>query len=235
MSEHERSGFADVPTESVRLGALSLPARVAVALVVGAVAVYGVWHLLIVYLFVAPSNTVSEEHRETIRSYMYPEFEQNWKLFAPNPLQRNVAVHVRAEVREADGGQRVTDWVDLTAIDIANVRHNPLPSHRDQNILRRAWDFYSGAHDEDGEPVGERGELSEQYLRRIALLRLSQIGWDVDSVVRIQLREAVERVPAPDWRPEDIDTSPVYDEQDWWPVTSRDLPQGALAAEGSDR
>ncbi|MDT0342222.1 DUF5819 family protein [Streptomyces litchfieldiae] len=231
-----RDSHADTPTESVRLGALSLPARLVIALAVGGLASFAVWHLAMVFLFVSPSNTMREDHYETMRGYMYPEFEQNWKLFAPNPLQRDEAVHVRAEVRDPDGSSRVTEWIDLTAMDIEGIRHRLLPSHTAQNSLRRAWDFYTNSHDEDGDPVGLRGELSEEYVRRIAMLRLSDT-LDVDTVQRIQLRAATTRVPAPDWRAEDFDTSTVYDELDWWVVTTDDLPGGALASgqEGDQR
>ncbi|TDC80205.1 DUF5819 family protein [Streptomyces hainanensis] len=211
----------DPPTETIELGGLSLWSRGIIALSVAVLATYAIWHLAMVFFFVAPSNTVSEEYRSTVRGYMYPEFEQNWKLFAPNPLQRNVAVHARVEI---DG--QVTDWVDLTAMDIDAIDHHPAPSHADQNLLRRAWDFYTGAHDEEGEPVGMRGELSESYIRRIALLRLDESGVDVRDASRLQLRESLTRVPAPSWRTEDFDTATAYEELAWWNVTRDDLPGG---------
>ncbi|KAB8163718.1 hypothetical protein FH609_018790 [Streptomyces sp. 3MP-14] len=213
--------------ESVRLGSLSLPARSVVAVAVGGLAVYLCWHLAMVFLFVAPSNTVREEHWETVRGYMYPEFEQNWKLFAPNPLQRNTAVHVRAEIREGEGQSPVTtEWIDLTAWEVEHIRHHPLPSHSNQNMLRRAWDFYDKSHNDEGEPVGMRGEVSASYLHRIALERLSE-RLDVTTVERVQLRVSNTRVPAPSWRREDFDTDPSYQELGWWTVTSEDLPADA--------
>ncbi|GAA1922589.1 hypothetical protein GCM10009716_33850 [Streptomyces sodiiphilus] len=215
-------------TENLRLGALSLPARLTVALAVGVLTVFTAWHLATAFLFVAPANTLSTEHDEVIRKYVYPEFEQNWKLFAPNPLQRNVAVHVRAETIGEDGRRETTDWIDLTAMDRDHIRHNLLPSHTAQNQLRRAWDFYSNSHDEDGEPTGYRGELSEAYVHRIALLRLSR-QMDIEAVDRIQMRSAITRLPAPPWSDEEIDTTTAYHELDWWVVTERDLPAGALA------
>lgn len=86
----DHSGPADradavVPTESVRLSSLSLPARLVVALSIGGLAVFAAWHALAAFLFVAPSNTIMKDHGPAIRGYIYPEFEQNWKLFAPNP------------------------------------------------------------------------------------------------------------------------------------------------------
>ncbi|MGK5530722.1 DUF5819 family protein [Streptomyces sp. URMC 129] len=233
-AEHDAAsraaGPAEVPTESVSLGALSLPARLTVAVALGTVAVYTAWHLAMVFLFVAPSNTLSENYEETVEGYIYPEFEQNWKLFAPNPLQRQEGLAVRAEVREADGGTRVTDWLDLGALDVEGIRHNLLPSHTSQNLMRRAWDFYVGAHDEDGNPIGQRGESSAAYVHRIALLRLGEeTDLDLDDVERIQLRSSTARIPSPDWRAEDFDTATYYEELDWWVVTTEDLPSGALA------
>jgi hypothetical protein len=223
-SELERTA-----TEDVRLGALSLRSRLIIALAVGTLAVYAIYHLTLVFFFVSPTNTLSEEYDEGMREYIYPEFEQSWQLFAPNPLQRNVAVEVRAEMRE-DGGQRITDWISLSDMDIEDIEHHPMPSHTAQNELRRAWDFFTGAHTEEGEPVGLRGEVSESYVARIALLRLDDL-LDLDEVERIQLRSATTLVPAPEWSPEDLDTSTSYYELDWRQVTSEDLPSGALASD----
>ncbi|MGP4109614.1 DUF5819 family protein [Streptomyces sp. 4N509B] len=231
-SDLDRTATADV-----RLGALSLPARIIVALTVGALTIYAAAHMVMVFLFVAPENHVTQEYGDGMREYIYPEFEQSWKLFAPNPLQRNVAVEVRAETRDGEGGRDTTDWISLTAMDVENIEHNPWPSHTAQNELRRAWDFYTGSHTETGgEAVGLRGELSEIYVHRIALLRLDQSGLvDVDDIVRIQLRSATTLVPAPEWRAEDLDTSTAYYELDWWVVTSRDLPSGVLAPDDDDQ
>ncbi|AKG44176.1 DUF5819 family protein [Streptomyces xiamenensis] len=223
-----RGGTAPRDTATVRLGSLSLPARLTIALGIGGLAVFAAWHAFAAFLFVAPSNTITKDHGPAIRGYIYPEFEQNWKLFAPNPLQRNVAVEVRAELTDpADGSIETTDWMDLTAIDVAHIRHQPLPSHTAQNELRRAWDFYVSSHDEDGAPRGLRGELSEQYVNRIALLRLSEnLGYDLDTVERIQLRSATTRVPAPAWSEENIDTTTGYQELEWRTVRAEDLPGG---------
>lgn len=227
----ERTATADV-----RLAALSLPARLVISLVVGVVAVYTAFHMATVFLFVAPSNHVREEYGDRIDGYIYPEFEQTWKLFAPNPLQRNVAIEARAEVREPDGGRHVTDWISITAMDVGHVRHNPMPSHTAQNEMRRAWDFYTGSHDETtGEPVGLRGELSEIYVHRIALLRLDQSGKvDAEDVERLQLRSATTLVPPPEWAQEDVDTSTSYHQLDWWVVTTQDVPSGVLASNDGD-
>ncbi|MFG2293273.1 DUF5819 family protein [Streptomyces sp. NPDC048603] len=199
------------------IAALPLPHRIAAALALGAVAVAACLHLGLVFLHVAPPNTVGERHKGTVEGWVYPEFEQNWKLFAPNPLQQNIAVQVRAQVRTADGERVTTGWRDLSAEDGAAIRGNPFPSHVQQNELRRAWDFFTGSHDEENRPRGERGRLSEEYLRRIALSRVEP-RFPGGHVLRIQLRSATTALPAPEWSDEKTDTETYYRELSWWTV-----------------
>ncbi|MET9605056.1 DUF5819 family protein [Streptomyces sp. NPDC006512] len=208
----------DAPARTPGIAGLSAPYRVVAALALAAVAVAAGLHLALVFLHVAPSNTVSKRHADLVDGWVYPEFEQNWKLFAPNPLQQNIAVQVRAEVRTPAGEVVTGDWRDLSAEDGAAIRHSLLPSHTKQNELRRAWDFYTGSHDEDERPNGDRGALSEEYLRRIALDRLARGGRDGDRIERIQLRSATTAVAAPSWSTEKTDTQTYYRELPWWTV-----------------
>ncbi|MCT2589113.1 DUF5819 family protein [Streptomyces sp. N2-109] len=212
------------PDEERRGGvsALSLPGRITVAVAMAVVAVALAVHGAMVFLHVAPSNTLSKEHESVIDDYIYPEFEQNWKLFAPNPLQQNISVHARAMVTKDDGSSAKTGWVDLTAMDTENIRGNPFPSHVAQNELRRAWSFYNDYHDDEGKPSGYRGELSEKYVKRIVMRRFGPElnGGTVD---RIQLRSAVTRVAAPKWSEERIDTKTEYWVLPWWAITKTDL------------
>ncbi|MGZ9932166.1 DUF5819 family protein [Streptomyces sp. NC-S4] len=217
-NEHEPAeGAAPPPPRTPGIAGLSAPYRVVTALALGVIAVAACTHLALVFLHVAPSNTLSKQHAETIDWWVYPEFEQNWKLFAPNPLQQNIAVEVRAEFRAGDGELVTTPWRDLSAEDGAAIRHSLLPSHTRQNELRRAWDFFTGSHDEDNKPNGERGQLSEEYLRRIALYRLAP-ELPGGTILRIQLRSATTAVPAPQWSTETTDTQTYYRELPWWTV-----------------
>jgi hypothetical protein len=187
-----------------------------------------------VFLHVAPANTVSKRHGGAVDDYIYPEFEQNWKLFAPNPLQQNIAVQVRAKVRTPDGGLVTTGWTDLSAQDGAAIHHNLIPSHTQQNELRRGWDFFAGSHGADNRPDGLRGQLSEQYLRRIVMLRLATERHG-GTVEQVQVRSAATPVPPPPWSDEAIDTKTVYRVLPWWPVTSADLPDPASRASRGSR
>nr|CBH32820.1 hypothetical protein [Streptomyces ravidus] len=172
------------PPPPAGIAALTLPYQIAAAVVLGLLALAACIHLAMTFLHVAPSNTVTKEYGKQIDAWIYPEFEQNWKLFAPNPLQQNIGVQVKAEVKTADGALRTTEWIDLAAEDAEAIRGNLLPSHTQQNMLRRSWDFYQNTHDSQNRSTEARGPLAENYLRRLVMLRLADrdLGGEVERI-----------------------------------------------------
>ncbi|MFJ9176847.1 DUF5819 family protein [Streptomyces sp. NPDC102360] len=218
-------GWSEAP-ERRGIAALSPGHQLTAVLALIGVALVTCVHILMVFLHVAPTNTISKQHGALVGAWVYPEFEQNWKLFAPNPLQQNIAVQARAELRTTDGELRATRWYDLSAQDGAAIDGNLLPSHTQQNELRRAWDVYTGTHDAQNRPNGLRGTLSEQYLRRILVLRLDRLGaaGEGERVERVQIRSMTTAVESPKWSDEKVDQKPTYRVVPWWTVTSSDAP-----------
>ncbi|MEU4653460.1 DUF5819 family protein [Streptomyces sp. NPDC023723] len=223
-----RHGAADDDAARSGVAALSPRYQVGAAVALAVVAAVVSIHLGMTFLHVAPSNTVTKQHGDVIDDWIYPEFEQNWKLFAPNPLQQNISVQVRAELSTADGGVRTTGWYDLSAEDGRAIDGNPLPSHTQQNELRRAWDFYTATHDSDDRAVGLRGALSETYLRRIAVLRLARAGaaGAGDVLDQVQYRARTSAVPPPDWSGEQVSDRTEVRELPWWRVPAREADGG---------
>jgi hypothetical protein len=180
------------------------------------------WHLAAVFLSIAPANTLSTRYQSEISGYVYPEFEQNWQLFAPNPLQENIAVEARVQTLAPDGGRPQSGWIDLTAQDIARIRDNPAPSHADQNLLRRAWDYYASWHSQtNGASLGSGGPLSQEYLKRIALQRIGR-AWQGDPVTEVEFRSVTTPVTGPAWTGAPRKAVPSYVTLPWWPVTPAD-------------
>ncbi|MDT0489499.1 DUF5819 family protein [Streptomyces griseus] len=214
------------------IAGLSFGYQVVAALALSLIGLLACAQVAMVFLHVAPSNTLTKQHGKTVDDWIYPEFEQNWKLFAPNPLQQNIAVHVRAEVAGPDG-RRTTGWMSLSRQDGDAIRGSLLPSHVNQNELRRGWDFYVNSHDSDNRPNGLRGDLSERYVRRIAMLRLSErdLGGTVE---RIQMRSATSLIPPPSWSTEKAKPRTDYRVLPWWDVTPDDLPAPRDAARGEE-
>ncbi|MGP4043343.1 DUF5819 family protein [Streptomyces sp. 2A115] len=224
------------PSPVTGIAALSLRYQIAAALALAVVAVAACVHVGMVFLHVAPSNTVTKQHGRAIDEWVYPEFEQNWKLFAPNPLQQNISVQVRAEVRTSDADVTTTGWYDLSARDGAAIDANLLPSHTQQNELRRAWDFYVATHDNENRPSGLRGALSERYLRRIVVLRLDRerAGGRAAVVQQVQVRSRTTNVPSPKWSKEQVSDKPMVRQLPWWPVSKADRPAGTRPTESTE-
>jgi hypothetical protein len=152
---------------------LSWPAGLAVAFLVAVLLTTTIVHVGMVFLAVAPSNAVSQQYRQQINAWIYPYFEQDWKMFAPDPQSAQQQISVRTATTSPNGSRRVSDWVDLTAIDEASVRHNPFPSHTAQNMLRRAWESYLVSHGSSDQSHSERARMLREYLRNIATQRVA--------------------------------------------------------------
>lgn len=150
-------------------------------------------HVLVVFLHVAPANSVSQRYNKQINAWVYPLFEQNWRLFAPNPESVNYRISARTMRTSADGTQQVSDWFDLSAVDESAVRHSVFPSHTEQNMLRRAWSSYLELHGGDDQPHSRRAWMMQQYLSNISAQRVA--AHRHGSFEDIQLRVTVRPVP----------------------------------------
>ena len=131
----------------------------------GGLATAVVLHFLITALFVGPPNPIKRAWGDQISGYMTPYFEQNWSLFAPNPISEERGMLVRARVEESDGTLRTTGFVDITNPAIRAVHGNRLFPSRlarlvSSGIQMLAWE----------DPVIER------YRQRLREERLEEVG-----------------------------------------------------------
>ena len=142
------------------------------------------------FLYNAPSNIISQRYQTQISWWMNPLLNQNWQLFAPNPISENVEVDARASVGPSAG---LTPWLDLSAIDQAATDGNPAPSHLTMNALRNAWREYEVTHSPSGQPSTPLAGTAQQYLQNLVLgyLRPRESG-TIDS---IQVRFIVTLIP----------------------------------------
>jgi hypothetical protein len=94
--------------------------------------------------------------------------------------------------------------------------------------VRRAFDYYAGTHDAQNRPMGPRGALSEQYLRRIVVLRLDQehVAGPGGTVARVQVRIRTTNVPPPAWSAERASYAPTYRLLPWWTVPADEAAGG---------
>jgi hypothetical protein len=181
-------------------------------------------HLSMLFLRIAPDNSVSTKYEEQIDDYVYPDFRQSWRMFAPNPGHQEIEVEARARMTEGLGADRTTSWVNISAQDAAAVRHNPVPSKFHQAMLRKALEFYlKSPRDRDGRPKGVRGDLSSVHIKRIALQRIGMQESSSRRPVSIQFRVTKVPVQPPEWDAEKDREETVSQTLAWWPVEEADL------------
>jgi Family of unknown function (DUF5819) len=197
---------------------LSRPAGLVVAAAAAACIATAIVHMCLVFLYVAPSNVVSQRYQRQINSWVYPYFEQNWQLFAPNPESAPQHIWARAATR-SHGVLQAGDWLDLTAADIASVRHDPFPSHTAQNMLRRAWNAYA-TQGSGGQPDSERAQMLQQYLLNIATQRLAAHSHRAFDAVQLRVvtTPIAPQARAAGVQPPRAVSSTRY--LPWWQVTS---------------
>jgi hypothetical protein len=174
-------------------------------------------HVVLVFLHVAPSNPVSKRYSQQINAWVYPFFEQNWRLFAPNPDSVNRQILARTAQTGSGTPMRVSPWVDLTAADDAGVEHHAFPSHTAQNLLRRAWSSYVETHGADDIARSERGAMMQEYVRNIAAERIAgHRGGRTFDFIQLRVITFPVAVPGAGGRP----PTPVENRLlPWWKVT----------------
>lgn len=207
--------------EPSSLSELPRPLRAATGAAVALCLVATALHLLMVGLYVAPVNAVSQRYSREIDDWIDPVFDQNWQLFAPEPQSANWQISARTMSAGPDGRPRISSWFDLSALDDAAVKHDVFPSHTAQNTLRRAWTAYAAAFGAGDQADSNWAVLVREYLRNIAVDRVE--AHRAGAIDSIQLRVVTQPIPAqavpggprPKAPAADIRTLP------WWKVTSR--------------
>ncbi|WP_419996975.1 DUF5819 family protein [Streptomyces boninensis] len=150
---------------------------------VAAVCVLAAYHLAMVFLAISPPNILKDHAMRQVNWWIYPWFEQGWKMFAPEPVATNRAFEVR--VRD---GARTSRWHNLTAADDAHIRGNPVTSRQHTNVLRRTWDGLQGLKPAKG-PRNEAEAIRFAYARNVAVQRMTDLGYQDFSKIQIRVRQ----------------------------------------------
>ena len=83
-------------------------------------------HTVMTVLHVSPINPITLDLAPVIGAYTQPFFRQNWQLFAPDPVSQENGLLVRALVKNDDGSETVTDYIDLTSPIINSIHSTRL-------------------------------------------------------------------------------------------------------------
>lgn len=79
-------------------------------------------HMLAVTLAAVPTNSVSVAFDAQL-DYLTPYFGQNWRLFAPNPIDEDRSLLVQGAYVDGEGKLRATPWIDWTTVELDVIEH----------------------------------------------------------------------------------------------------------------
>lgn len=101
------------------------------------------WQIFASVLWIAPSSALRQlVPGNLLSSYMLPMFGQSWSVFAPEPINGNFTLQVRALLKRGVG-QEVTSWVDATKVELSMIKRNPFPPRAGIQSTELAMKFKS--------------------------------------------------------------------------------------------
>lgn len=195
-------------------------------------------HVAASFLWIAPPTPLRElVPGNVLSSYMIPWFGQSWSVFAPEPINGDYRVKVRA-ILERDGVESVTDWVSATDVEQSMAQHNLFPPRAAGLAVRSAMKFKT-AWDKLSDEQRALGRLN--YFKGDAWLARMQADMTAsgqkDSVVEYIVRERymdayATQVATTVWDKEDIvRVQYLVSRQNIVPFAQRNDPKAERPAE----
>lgn len=194
------------------------PAARATALVVALVVVF---HGAMTAIYNVPWPKVRDQTLlgAVADSYMEPLFQQDYRIFAPNPISDDRYLLVRAWLTTPSGGTRITEWVNVTSAEISTTHRRLLRkqftilgverlvpafqalTEEQQDIADENWheSGFPGLREAllDASPGTEaavdRFIRASEYLTAYGT-QVAYTMWDADDVVAVQIQGVYEPV-----------------------------------------
>ncbi len=149
------------------------------------------WHLFASFLWISPYTPLREVVPSTALSqYMLPWFGQSWSVFAPEPINGDYHLEVRANVGEGDD-VTTTEWVDAVDVEWQMAHHNLFPPRAANLALQQASDFraaYGELTDEQKDIAALNFYEGDSWLGR-EMAAMKDIGDNTDDVTAFIVAE----------------------------------------------
>jgi len=100
-------------------------------------------HFGFTFLHVAPANPVSQQLAPAVGLWMSPFFDQNWELFAPDPVSRDTGLLVRGMT----GDESLGGFIDLSTAMLERKLHNPVPDNLHYTVSSASHNLLSARQD----------------------------------------------------------------------------------------
>lgn len=118
-------------------------ARIALAIV----ALVTAWHIFASFLWIGPPTPLRQVVPGTLLTqYMIPWLGQSWSVFAPEPINGDYDLKIRAVLADKDGAEIATEWISAVDAEQKMLVHNLFPPRasalavKQASALKGAWD-----------------------------------------------------------------------------------------------
>lgn len=175
-----------MPKQSSLRKTFALRAGVIIALLAAA------WHIFASFLWISPPTPLRElVPGDVLKSYMLPWYGQSWSVFAPEPINGDYALNVRALVPDENGEMVETEWVNATAVEQSWATHNLFPPRAAGLSVRQASSFsdaWKGLSAEQQQTAALNYFKGDDWLGRMRDAMLAE-GDDRDAVIAYIVQE----------------------------------------------
>lgn len=148
-----------------------------------------VWHVFASFLWIFPPSPLRQlVSGQALSSYMLPLFGQSWSVFAPEPINGNYHLNVRA-ILATDAGEETTGWVSATDVELSMIQNNLLPPRAGvqaeelASLYKNAWEVLEPTQQEVVAGGYYRGEWES---RLKTALRSDENGDAVDTYMGLE-------------------------------------------------
>ncbi|MGG3843924.1 DUF5819 family protein, partial [Anoxybacillus kestanbolensis] len=88
------------------------------------------FHASMTLMYNFPINPFTVNHINFINSYINKLFTQNWRFFAPNPVNVDMNLVARGVYEDSKGRKKKTDWINITKTYSSKLQINRLDVNR---------------------------------------------------------------------------------------------------------
>lgn len=141
----ERS-IADTSENPAEQAAQIMPKKkpsMVLRIVTVAAVLFTAWHVFASFLWIAPASPLRDVvPGNTLSKYMLPMFGQSWSVFAPEPINGDNRMLVRAVLSE-DGKEHTTEWLNVTDVESQLLTRQLFPARAGNHSIDLASSYRS--------------------------------------------------------------------------------------------
>lgn len=142
-------------------GAPSTPRRrpLAVKIIAVFAVLFTAWHVFASFLWIYPPSPLRQlTPGDSLSSYMLPVFGQSWTVFAPEPINGDYHLNVRAVLEDEAGETLETAWVSANQVELSMVINHLFPPRagiQSEELASSYMNAWYGLNDQQHEVVAD--------------------------------------------------------------------------------